>query len=253
MTEVAPVLGVLAVLVGPRRHDPLRPRHAARGDAAAPRHVADLERARDRGVLLPARRRRVLEPARPAAQAILTSLVFILAIRRGEGGVSARDRVVIAIAGGGVLGWIIADEPIVATACVVAADLVAAALMIPKTYRDPDSETLATYALASLSGLLAAGAVGTLDMALLLYPVYFALVNGAIAHAHPPATRVLRRAPARRRVLRHVTGEMTASAAIIKRWSAGCRVRSSSAAPGSWRRSTRRSRRRVGARRRPSW
>ena len=130
-----------------------------------------------------------------AAQAILTSLIFILAIRRGEGGVSARDRVVIAIAACGVLGWIVADEPIVATACVVAADFVAALLMIPKTYRDPGSETLATYALASLSGLLAAGAVGTPDLALLLYPVYFALVNGAIALLIHHRRGVLERAP----------------------------------------------------------
>ena len=32
-----------------------------------------------------------------------------------------------------------------------------------------------------LSGALAAGAVGTLDPSLLLYPAYFCLVNGAIA------------------------------------------------------------------------
>ena len=75
----------------------------------------------------------------------------------------------------------IADEPIVATACVVVADLIGATLMLPKTYRDPDSETLATYALASLAGLLAAGAVGAPDISLLLYPIYFCLVNGAIA------------------------------------------------------------------------
>ena len=133
-------------------------------------------------------------------QAILTGLIFVLAIGRGEGGVSATDRVMIAIAGGGVIGWIAADEPIIATACVVAADLIGAALMIPKTYRDPGSETLATFALASLSGLLAAGAVGALDVSLLLYPIYFGVVNGAIAilihhrrgvldagfdHAHP--------------------------------------------------------------------
>ena len=34
---------------------------------------------------------------------------------------------------------------------------------------------------ASLAGLLAAGAVGMPDLSLLLYPVYFGLVNGAIA------------------------------------------------------------------------
>jgi hypothetical protein len=116
-----------------------------------------------------------------AAQAVLISLVFVLSIRRGEGGVSASDRVMIAIAGGGAIGWIVADEPIVATACVVVADLIGAAMMIPKTFRDPDSETLATYALASLGGLLAAGAVGAPDLSLLLYPIYFGLVNGAIA------------------------------------------------------------------------
>ena len=153
----------------------------------------------------------------------------------------------IAIAGGGVLGWIVADEPIVATACVVAADSIAAALMIPKTYRDPASETLATYALASLSGLLAAGAVGAPDLSLLLYPIYFSLVNGAIAllihHRRGSCTHVTVTRPS----------TVMPAAAIIERWSAACRVRSSSAAPASWRRSTRRSLRREQARRRPSW
>jgi hypothetical protein len=54
-------------------------------------------------------------------------------------------------------------------------------MMTPKTYRDPESETLITFALASLSGALAAGAVGAIDVSLLLYPAYFCIVNGAIA------------------------------------------------------------------------
>jgi hypothetical protein len=54
-------------------------------------------------------------------------------------------------------------------------------MMVPKTYRDPGSETLATFALASLSGALAVGAVGTLDPSLLLYPAYYCLANGALA------------------------------------------------------------------------
>ena len=88
---------------------------------------------------------------------------------------------VIAVAGVGVTGWIVADEPIVATACVVAADLIGAAMMVPKTYRNPQSETLVTFALASLGGALAAGAVGALDASLLVYPLYYCMVNGAIA------------------------------------------------------------------------
>ena len=114
-------------------------------------------------------------------QALLTALIFVMAIRHGEGCVTAGDMVMIAIAAAGVVGWILADEPLVATACVVVADLIGAALMIPKTWEDPESETLSTFALASVSGGLAVGAVGALDPSLLLYPAYFCLVNGAIA------------------------------------------------------------------------
>ena len=116
-----------------------------------------------------------------AVQAVLTSLIFLLSIRRGEGGLSPTEAVMIAIAGAGVIGWIVVDEPLVATACVIAADVIGAAMMVPKTYRDPESETLVTFAFASLGGALAAGAVGAIDLSLLLYPVYFCLVNGAIA------------------------------------------------------------------------
>jgi hypothetical protein len=115
------------------------------------------------------------------AQAVLTGCVCLLALRLGEGGVSTRDRALIAIAGAGVVGWLVVDEPIVATICVIAADLIAAAMMVPKTYRDPGSETLVTFAFASLGGALAAGAVGMVDVSLLAYPIYYCVVNGAIA------------------------------------------------------------------------
>ena len=140
-----------------------------------------------------------------AAQAVLTSVIFLLSIRRGEGGLSPAEVLMLTLAGGGVIGWIVADEPVIATACVVVADLIGAAMMVPKTYRDPGSETLATFALASLSGALAAGAVGTLDISLLLYPVYYCLANGAIAVLIHHRRRVLagpRRTPSPARSLR---------------------------------------------------
>jgi hypothetical protein len=116
-----------------------------------------------------------------AVQAVLTCAIFVLAISRGVGGVAPGELAMIALAGAGVAGWMIADEPVVATACVVAADMVALALMVPKTWRDPGSETMITYALGSISGALAAAAVGEVDASLLLYPVYYSLGNAAIA------------------------------------------------------------------------
>ena len=114
-------------------------------------------------------------------QALLITLIFLLAIRRGVGGAEVGDRLMVAIAAAGVAGWAVADEPLIATACVVVADLIGVAMMVPKAYRDPDSETLATFALAGVSGALAAGAVGAPDPSLLLFPVYFCLVNAGLA------------------------------------------------------------------------
>jgi hypothetical protein len=116
-----------------------------------------------------------------AAQAALTTLTFLLAIRLGEGGVSPIDMLLIAIAGAGVVGWVVAGEPLVATACVIGADVIGAAMMVPKVRRDPGSETLVTFAGASVGGALAAGAVGAVDLSLLAYPLYYCVINAMLA------------------------------------------------------------------------
>ena len=66
-------------------------------------------------------------------------------------------------------------------------------MMLPKTYHHPGSETLATFAFASLGGALAVGAVGVLDASLLLYPAYDCRVNGATALDMHQRRRSLRR------------------------------------------------------------
>ena len=129
-------------------------------------------------------------------QAIVTNLVLLLAIRRGEGGMSATDLGLLTLAAAGVCGWFVGREPVIALGCVIVADLSALAMMIPKVHRDPHSETLSTYVLASVGGALAAGAVSELRPAMLLYPAYYCLANGATA-------LLIRR---RRAILVHSTG-----------------------------------------------
>jgi hypothetical protein len=69
-------------------------------------------------------------------------------------------------------------------------------LMLPKTWRDPGSETLCTYVLASAGGAAAAASVGAVDPSLLVYPVYFCLVNGAVASVIVRRRAELGRVPA---------------------------------------------------------
>jgi hypothetical protein len=114
-------------------------------------------------------------------QTAATTLILVLSIRFGMGGLGAADLCMIGLAGLGIVGWAISSQPVLATVCVVLADLVGVLLMLPKTWRNPWSETAPTYVLASASGLCGAAAVGDLDASLLLYPFYFAVGNGAIA------------------------------------------------------------------------
>jgi len=87
-----------------------------------------------------------------------------------------------------------------------------------KVNRDPDSETLSTYALASLGGALAAGAVEQPDLSMLLYPAYYCVMNAATAiliHRQRVALNLAqmadRQEPPRRRVAGARRGLRTAA------------------------------------------
>jgi len=181
MNDIAPILGVLAGLAGiadtvPYVRDTLRgntrPHRGTWLIWGALAIIACLAQRADGAtwsVLM------------TGTQAIVTSLVFLLAIRLGEGGMSRTDLALITLAAAGACGWIVAREPVVALGCVIVADLSALAMMVPKVRRDPHSETLSTYVLASVGGALAAGAVSELDPAMLVYPAYYCLANAATA------------------------------------------------------------------------
>jgi hypothetical protein len=101
-------------------------------------------------------------------------------MRRGVGGVSPLELVLLGIAALGIAGWQLADDPAVATCSVVVADIIGVGLMLPKTYRSPGSETLATYAIGMVSPMFALAAVGSLAPALLIYPLYILVADCAV-------------------------------------------------------------------------
>src|ERR1700712_4475275 len=114
-------------------------------------------------------------------QVISCGGIFLLSLRRGVGGVSPLELALLGIAALGVVGWQVADDPTVATCSVVAADLIAVALMLPKTFRNPRSETLETYVIGVVSTVFAVAAVGSGDLSLLIYPLYLLIADGAVA------------------------------------------------------------------------
>jgi hypothetical protein len=59
-------------------------------------------------------------------------------------------------------------------------DLLAVAMMMPKTYADPFSETLSTYVLSAASAFCALVAVGSLDFGLIVYPAYIVCADLAV-------------------------------------------------------------------------
>ena len=107
-----------------------------------------------------------------ATQFFGTLFIALVSIRRGVGGTSRTELLLLATAGAGIVGWYVADDPTIATVFVVLSDTIAIALMLPKTYADPYSETLSTYVLSGLSGLFAVLAVGSFDFGLVIYPAY---------------------------------------------------------------------------------
>jgi hypothetical protein len=136
-----------------------------------------------------------------AAQAVGTVLIFGWAIRRGMGGVTSANAALLTVALLGILGWLTLDDPIAATACAALADGAGLVAIVPKIWREPDSETCATYALAGAGGLLTVLAVPSMEASLLLFPIYYCVGNTAVAHLILWRRRGIRWDPALRRTL----------------------------------------------------
>jgi hypothetical protein len=113
-------------------------------------------------------------------QAVSCAAIFVLAMRRGVGGVSPIELALLGIAALGIVGWQIADDPTVATCSVVIADIIGVALMLPKTYRQPASETLSTFAIGVVSTVFALAALESIAASLLIYPVYILIADAAV-------------------------------------------------------------------------
>ena len=127
-----------------------------------------------------------------ATQAIGCAITLALSVKRGVGGTSRIELMLLGIAGLGVIAWHQADDPTLATYAVVAADLIGVGLMIPKTYRDPDSETASTFVMGVCAAILGLAATGFTTPSLIVYPLYLVVVDSALVGVIVVRRRTLR-------------------------------------------------------------
>ena len=117
-------------------------------------------------------------------QAAATILIALLALANGtRHRLSALERFTLFGAALGLAAWLITDTPIYALAIAIGLSALGAIPTILKTYANPASETLTSWALLLIASLLAILAVGRADPVMLAYPVYLALLYSAILTA----------------------------------------------------------------------
>lgn len=152
-----------------------------------------------------------------------------LAVPWGVGGARPAELTALGLATAGVIGWQVTDSALWATVCVCLADAVGFALMMPKAWRDPWSETVSTYLLAASSGSLTVFAVGTAVTPapeLVLYPAWFAVANGLMS-----VVLSRRRLVMGARAARHAAPRTTAPRSLAR---AGTRSTARATASDSW-------------------
>jgi hypothetical protein len=127
--------------------------------------------------------------------AIGFSAVFVASIKHGVGGASRWDFGVLGIGIAGLMLWLFSDQPMVAVAAIMVAELAAVALTVAKLLKAPGTETLSTWAIDCVAGLIAIIAVGKIDATHLLYPTHHVFLNGTVVAVIVAGHKVKRRSP----------------------------------------------------------
>jgi hypothetical protein len=107
-------------------------------------------------------------------------IVFSLSINYGVGGWTVLDRIALSVAACGVAVALWAHQPLIALVGDLLADISGTVLTIYKTFRAPDSETTISWLLVGTGAFTGVLAVGSFNIALLLYPVYIMFANYSV-------------------------------------------------------------------------
>lgn len=115
---------------------------------------------------------------------LLVTTVFLLSIKRGMGGRSKFDLLVLFASLALFALWALTRDTRTTTIIAVTIDCIAALPTLYKAYVHPDTEVYLQWILAAVAGFFSMLAVGTsTDYILYIYPLYIVLMNGLIVLA----------------------------------------------------------------------
>ncbi len=83
----------------------------------------------------------------------------------------------------GLVLWYFTDTAIYALAITISISLLGGTVTVAKAFRDPHSETMASWFASMIASLCALVSIGTIDWIIMAYPLYLLTLNGAIVSA----------------------------------------------------------------------
>lgn len=112
-------------------------------------------------------------------------IIFTLSLRKdaGYGGVTLINIIGLVLAVTGILLWVTLTSPLSALLSVLVAEIIGALMIVAKSYKQPQTETISMWVLGIMASVLNIFAVGKIDFALLAFPVYLFVANVAIVSA----------------------------------------------------------------------
>ena len=115
-----------------------------------------------------------------AVATLLVFVVFLFSFRYGTKHVTRSDTALLCVALLAIVAWVLLDTPLVSVVLVTAVDLLGYIPSIRKSYAEPQTETLSTWFLFTISNFFAIAALSEFNVLTLTYIVAITLGNMAI-------------------------------------------------------------------------
>lgn len=116
----------------------------------------------------------------PVVYAVGPFIIFLLSIKKGEGGWSLFDRFSLVGAFMSLILWWISGSALVALLFNISIDFFGMLPTVKKSYYNPKSEEGFPWLISSFSGVVNIFAIENLSFSIIIYPVYILFINGLV-------------------------------------------------------------------------